>query len=120
MTVPGSSWTVLSWHLDLDRLAAEARRCAEFETFFDASAQGIPITTTEVAGRRERRPGLSADDGSEGESQQHIVFQNVGNLGLFGMAFPTRIRIAVKAELPQTFWRLSPNKPQRCSELSGH
>ena len=40
--------TVLTWPLDLDRLAAVADRCAEFETFFDPSTPGIPMTTTRL------------------------------------------------------------------------
>ena len=37
--------TVLTWPLDLDRLAATAERCAKFQTFFDSSMPGIPMTT---------------------------------------------------------------------------
>lgn len=97
--------TVLSWHLDLDKLAGEAQRCAEFETFFDPSAQGIPITTTELQGAESGALAYQQTMDLKGNrSSIYIVFQNVGNLGLFGMAFPTPDPgIAVKAELPQTF-----------------
>ena len=40
--------TVLTWPLDLDRLAATADRCAHFQTFFDPSTPGIPMTTTRL------------------------------------------------------------------------
>src|SRR5436309_4240225 len=40
--------TVLTWPLDLARLAATADRCAHFQTFFDPSAPGIPMTTTRL------------------------------------------------------------------------
>ena len=40
--------TVLTWQLDLARLAATADRCAHFQTFFDPSAPGIPMTTTRL------------------------------------------------------------------------
>src|SRR6476469_5429969 len=37
--------TVLTWPLDLDRLAATAERCAQFQTFFEPSTPGIAMTT---------------------------------------------------------------------------
>ena len=40
--------TVLTWPLDLGRLAAAADRCAEFEAYFDESSPGIPMTTTRL------------------------------------------------------------------------
>ena len=40
--------TVLTWNLDLDRLAATAERCAQYQTFFDPSSEGIPMTTTRL------------------------------------------------------------------------
>src|ERR1700741_4104091 len=36
----------LTWPLDLKRLGATADRCAHYETFFDSSSPGIPMTTT--------------------------------------------------------------------------
>lgn len=97
--------TVLSWHLERDKLAAAAKRCAKFETFFDPSAQGIPITTTELPGAESGALAYQQTMDLKGNrSSIYIVFQNVGNLGLFGMAFPTPDpSIAVKASLPQTF-----------------
>jgi hypothetical protein len=44
--------TVLTWPLDLARLAATADRCAHFQAFFDRSAPGIPMTTTKLATQR--------------------------------------------------------------------
>lgn len=97
--------TVLSWNLELDKLAAAAQRCARFETFFDPSAQGIPITTTDLPGAE--RGALAYQQTMElkgNRSSIYIMFQNVGNLGLFGMAFPMPDpSIDVKASLPQTF-----------------
>src|SRR3954453_20997892 len=40
--------SVLTWRLDLARLAATADRCAHFQTFFDPSMTGIPMTTTRL------------------------------------------------------------------------
>jgi len=97
--------TVLSWNLELDKLAAAAKRCEKFEAFFDPSADGIPITTSELPGAE--RGALAYRQTMElngNPSSVYIVFQNVGNLGLFGMAFPTPDpSIDVKASLPQTF-----------------
>lgn len=96
---------VLSWNLELDKLAAAAQRCAKFETFFDPSAQGIPITTTDLPGAQSGALAYQQTMDLKGiRSSIYIVFQNVGNLGLFGMAFPTPDpSIDVKASLPQTF-----------------
>lgn len=97
--------TVLSWNLELDKLAAAATRCAKFETFFDSSAAGIPITTTELPGAESGALAYQQTMDLKGnQSSIYIVFQNVGNLGVFGMAFPTPDpSIDVKASLPQTF-----------------
>jgi len=96
---------VLSWNLELDKLAAVAKRCERFETFFDPSVPGIPITTTPLAGAE---PGALAYQQTlqlrGHQNSVYNVFQNVGNLALIAMAFPTPDpSIAIKAELPQTF-----------------
>ena len=33
--------TVLTWNLDLDKLAATAERCAQYQTFFDPSSKAF-------------------------------------------------------------------------------
>jgi hypothetical protein len=96
--------TVLSWHLDLDQLAATAERCQTFKTFFDPSSPGIPIVTTK----------LPSDDGElvyqqtmtigKQENSINMSFANVGALGVFAIALPTENpTIPVKGSLPQTF-----------------
>jgi hypothetical protein len=96
--------TVLSWHLDLEALALTAERCARFETFFDPSSDGIPMTTNK----------LPSDDGSlvyqqtmdlgGTESSMFMAFANVGPMAMFGLSMPTpNPDISVKASLPQTF-----------------
>jgi hypothetical protein len=96
--------TVLSWRLDLDGLAATARRCERFEAFFDSQSAGIPMTTTR----------LPADDGSLVYQQTmdlaglqnsiYMAFANVGPKAAFGIVFPTQDpTIPVKATVPQTF-----------------
>ena len=96
--------TVLSWHLDLDQLAATASRCENFKTYFDPLSPGIPIVTTK----------LPSDDGElvyqqtmtigKKENSIFVSFANVGGLGVFGMALPTENpTIPVKGSLPQTF-----------------
>ena len=97
--------TVLTWNLDLDKLAATAERCAAYQTFFDPSSEGIPITTTRLQTSRpdalvyEQTMNLSG-----ARSSVFFAFENVDSMGVFGIAFPTaNPTIAVKASLPQTF-----------------
>ena len=97
--------TVLTWPLDLARLADIADRCAQFQTFFDTSMPGIPMTTTRL---KTPRPYTLVYQqtmrlGSE-TSGAYFSFENVGRMGVFGIAFPTpNPSIPVKAALPQTF-----------------
>jgi len=97
--------TVLSWRLDLGKLEAAAVRCANFEAFFDARAQGIPITTTELGGVEKGALAYQQTMQLNGSpSSVYMAFMNVGKLALFGIAFPTPDpRIEAKASLPQTF-----------------
>src|SRR5262249_4138689 len=97
--------TVLTWPLDLERLADIADRCAQFQTFFDPSMPGIPMTTARL---KTARPDALVYQqtmrlGSE-TSRAYVSFENVGRMGVFGIAFPTpNPSIPVKAALPQTF-----------------
>jgi hypothetical protein len=97
--------TVLTWPLDLDRLAAVADRCAEFETFFDPSTPGIPMTTTRL--QTTRADALVYEQTmrlSNALERVYFSFENVGDMAVFGIAFPTpNPAIAVKGSLPQTF-----------------
>ncbi len=97
--------TVLSWRLDLARLAATAERCAAFQTFFAPADPGIPMTTTRLTAPRddalvyEQTMHLSGADNSV-----YFSFENVGGGAVFGIAFPTvDSSIPVKGTLPQTF-----------------
>lgn len=97
--------TVLTWPLDLDRLAATADRCAHFQTFFDRSAPGIPMTTIRL---QTARPAALVYQQTmrlnSVESSVYFSFENIGKTGVFGIAFPTpNPSIAVKGSLPQTF-----------------
>ena len=97
--------TVLTWPLDLDRLEAAAERCAEFETFFDPSTPGIPMTTTKLQSPRD--DALVYEQTmrlKDIPSSVYFAFENVGTMAVFGIAFPTpNPTIAVKGSLPQTF-----------------
>lgn len=97
--------TVLSWNLDLDKLKAEADRCATFEAFFDPSARGIPITTAALPGVEQGALGYQQTMQLNGSpSSVYMAFQNIGNHAMIGLAFPTPDpRINAKASLPQTF-----------------
>jgi hypothetical protein len=97
--------TVLTWRLDLDKLAAVADRCAEFETYFDPSTPGIPMTTTRM--ETSRADALVYEQtmtlGGTTESV-YFSFENIGDTAVFGIAFPTtNPSIPVKGSLPQTF-----------------
>jgi hypothetical protein len=97
--------TLLSWNLDLDALKAAAERCASFEAFFDPVSEGIPISTTELAGLG---PGALAYQQTmslgDASSSVYMAFQNVGRRAVFGVAFPgLNPQIEAKASLPQTF-----------------
>jgi hypothetical protein len=97
--------TVSTWPLDLDRLAAVADRCAEFETFFDPSTPGIPMTTARL--QTTRADALVYEQTmrlSNVENRVYFSFENVGDMAVFGIAFPTpNSSISVKGSLPQTF-----------------
>jgi hypothetical protein len=97
--------TLLSWNLDLDALRSAADRCANFEAFFDRVSEGIPITTTELAGLESGALGYQQTMNlGNASSSVYMAFQNVGRRAVFGVAFPgMNPRIAAKASLPQTF-----------------
>ncbi len=97
--------TVLTWSLDLARLAATAERCAHFQTFFDPSTPGIPMTTTRLqASRRDALVYQQTMRLNNVDSSVYFAFENIGRMAVFGIAFPTpNPSIAVKAALPQTF-----------------
>ncbi|MBV9090870.1 MAG: hypothetical protein JO044_13380 [Mycobacteriaceae bacterium] len=101
--------SVLSWKLDLDRLAATASRCEHFDAYFDPTSEGIPITTTKLV---PSRPGqLVYQQTMRLHDQQDSVFmsfENIDRMAVFGIAFPTKQLGATqvgapKATLPQTF-----------------
>jgi hypothetical protein len=107
--------TVLSWQLDLDGLAAVAGRCAEYETFFDPSASGLPVTTTRL---ESPRPHALAYEQSmklgDTRNSVYFSFENVGDSAVFGIAFPTvNPTIPVKGTLPQTFLDVASKQAQR-------
>ena len=107
--------TVLTWPLDLDRLAATADRCAHFQTFFDPAMPGIPMTTTRL--KTPRADALVYEQtmrlGNE-TSSAYFSFENVGRMAVFGIVFPTRNpSVTVKAALPQTFLDVAAKQADR-------
>jgi hypothetical protein len=107
--------TVLTWPLDLDRLAAAADRCARFETFFDPSSPGIPMTTTRLETPRPDalvyQQTMRLDNV---DSSVYFSFENVGRMAVFGIAFPTPSpSISVKGTLPQTFLDITAKQADR-------
>lgn len=107
--------TVLSWPLNLERLAATAQRCAEYETFFDPATPGIPMTTTKIDGPRAQALVYQQTMQLPGsQSSAYFSFENIGTTAVFGVAFPTPDpSIPVKATLPQTFLDVVDKQAQR-------
>jgi hypothetical protein len=107
--------TVLSWPLDLARLAAVAERCAHFQTFFDPSTPGIPMTTTRLpAPRTDALVYEQTMRLGNAESSAYFSFENIGRMAVFGIAFPTpNPSITVKAALPQTFLDIAARQAER-------
>ena len=101
--------TVLSWNLDLDRLAATASRCEHFDAYFDPDSQGIPISTTKLASDRPGELVYQQSLNLNGSQDSvFMAFENVDGMGLFGIAFAAKHFVtgqvsAPKAVLPQTF-----------------
>lgn len=107
--------TVSSWPLDLDRLAATADRCAHFQTFFDPSAPGIPMTTIRLSTPRPHalvyRQTMRLN---KADSSVFFSFENIGRTGVFGIAFPTpNPTVGIKASLPQTFLDITGKQADR-------
>jgi hypothetical protein len=107
--------TVLTWPLDLARLAATADRCEHFQTFFDQATPGIPMTTVRLQTPRsdalvyQQTMRLNNSDNSV-----YFTFENIGRMAVFGIAFPTQNpSISVKATLPQTFLDIAAKQADR-------
>ena len=107
--------TVLTWPLNIERLAATAERCAHFQTFFDPASEGIPMTMTRLETPRpdalvyQQTMSLGNTD-----SSVYFSFENVDKMAVFGIAFPTpNPTIAVKGALPQTFLEVTAKQADR-------
>jgi hypothetical protein len=107
--------TVLTSSLDLDKLATTAARCEMYLTYFDQASEPIPITTTKL--KSARPDSLVYQQTMQlqgGESSVYFAFENVGQAGMFGIAFPTPApSIAVKGTLPQTFLDVTAKQAER-------
>ena len=107
--------TVLTWPLDLERLAATAERCAEYQTFFEPTDPGIPVTTERLQTPRQDalvyRQTMSL---SGRQNSVYFSFENVGSMAVFAIAFPTEDpSIPVKGTLPQTFLEITGKQAER-------
>lgn len=110
--------TVLTSRLELARLAAIAERCAQFQTYFDPSSPGIPMTTTRL--QTPRADALVYQQTmrlANVDSSAYFSFENVGEMAVFGVAFPTaNPSITVKASLPQTFLDIAARQADRAQQ----
>ena len=107
--------TVLTWNLDLIDLAATAERCAQYQTFFDPSSEGIPMTTTRLqTPRPDALVYQQTMDLNGAKSSVFFSFENVDKMAVFGIAFPTpNPTIPAKGTLPQTFLDISGKQAER-------
>ena len=107
--------TVLADTLDLDRLDATATRCEAYTTFFDAESEPIQMTTTRMSSPRPQALTYRQTMQLRGtESSVYFTFENIGDSGMFGIAFPTpNPAVAVKATLPQTFLEITAQQARR-------
>src|SRR6478736_3783522 len=75
---------VLTWPLDLERMAATAERCAAFQTFFDQSTPGIPMTTIRL---QTAHPDTLVYQQTmrlnDVESSVYFAFENIGRMAVF-------------------------------------
>lgn len=95
--------TVLSWQLDLDRLAGTAQRCAQYRVFFDTSDTGTEISTTRIASPRADALAYQQTMNPQHDSV-FMYFENIGGRAVFGVVFPVAdAAVPVQATLPQTF-----------------
>lgn len=112
--------TVLTWPLDLDRLAATAERCATYETFFAPGDPGIPMTTTRLdTPRPEALVYEQTMDLAGTTSSVFFSFENVGSMAVFGIALPSPDpALTVKATLPQTFLEVMAEQADRAAQAA--
>jgi hypothetical protein len=111
--------TVLTWPLDLAKLAATAERCAQFQTFFDRSTPGIPMTTVRL---KTSRPDALVYQQTmrlnNVDSSVFFTFENIGRMAVYGIAFPTPDpSLTVKATLPQTFLDIAAKQADRAEAV---
>ncbi|MGZ8801819.1 MAG: hypothetical protein ACXWZL_04150 [Mycobacterium sp.] len=111
--------TVLTWPLNLERLAATAERCAAYKTFFEPSDPGIPVITTRLQTPRGDALVYQQTMHLGGEqSSVFFSFENVGSMAVFGIAFPTPDpSIPVKGTLPQTFLEITGKQAERAEAV---
>ncbi len=111
--------TVLTWSLNIERLAATAERCARYETYFEPSDPGIPVTTTRLpTPRADALVYQQTMDLNGAQSSVYFSFENVGSMAVFGIAFPmTDPSVAVKGTLPQTFLEITDKQAERAEAV---
>jgi hypothetical protein len=110
--------SVLVAALDLDELEASATRCELYLTYFDEASEPILMTTTKMKSPRPDSLTYQQTMQLNGtESSVYFAFENVGESGMFGIAFPTADpTISVKASLPQTFLDITAKQAERLGQ----
>lgn len=114
--------TVLTSQLSIDELAAEATRCQSFNTYFDRNSPPIPMTTTKLSSSRPGQLLYQQTMLLQGiNNSVYMSFENIGNMAVFGIAFPTMQLSGgepepPKASLPQTFTEIADRQAQRIED----
>jgi hypothetical protein len=110
--------TVLVAALDLDQLEAAATRCERYLTYFDKASEPILMTTTKLTSPRPDSLTYQQTMQLQGqESSVYFAFENIGESGMFDIAFPTADpTISVKGSLPQTFLDITAQQAERLGQ----
>jgi hypothetical protein len=114
--------TVLTSQLSIDELAAEATRCQSFNAYFDRNSAPIPMTTTKLPSARPGQLVYEQTMRLQGiNNSVYMSFENIGNMSVFGIAFPTMQLSGgepppPKASLPQTFTEIADRQAERIED----
>ena len=115
-TAPGCVMTVLTWPLDIDRLAATAERCANFRDLLRPGVGTDPDDHHPTGDAAPRRAGLSADDGFGQHAEQCLLLVRERRLdGRFRDRVPDAEsrRSPSKARCRRRFWTSPAKQAER-------
>ena len=109
--------TVLTWNLDLDKLAATAERCAAVSDVLRPVVGGHSDDHHQTADVTTRRAGVRADDGPQRGQEQRVLLHSKTSTRWRSSEslFPHRIRRSLsKRRCRRRFWTSAANRPSAC------